>query len=187
MSLAEVMADRYVLASYDATSPTNGDRITGYVCDHSCSCRSSCPSTPPPACSGVGCEARRPSTMSWRQRASARRTPARVAREVSAGTAAARLPGVAVRAETWVLRAVVGSRRAPRRREVVCADLPAGDVRRDVRPAHAVQRDRRCDLGRCQDPRALRLARNAPGQPGLVKVTTGVCRRASTETSAVTP
>lgn len=40
--------------------------------------------------------------------------------------------GAAVRAETWVLRAVVGSRRAPRRREVVVASAPTGAARVSV-------------------------------------------------------
>ncbi|MFT4157004.1 MAG: hypothetical protein QM630_03630 [Microbacterium sp.] len=37
--------------------------------------------------------------------------------------------GFTVRAETWVLKAVVGSRRAPRRREIVIAEAPTGAVR----------------------------------------------------------
>ncbi|WP_377319826.1 hypothetical protein ACFJIY_13505 [Pimelobacter simplex] len=36
---------------------------------------------------------------------------------------------VPVRAETWVLRAAGGSRRAPRRREVVATDVPTGTAR----------------------------------------------------------
>lgn len=37
--------------------------------------------------------------------------------------------GTQVRAETWVLKAVVGSRRAPRRREVVLAEVPTSGAR----------------------------------------------------------
>ncbi|WP_417554697.1 hypothetical protein [Microbacterium sp.] len=40
-----------------------------------------------------------------------------------------RVSGTTVRAETWVLRAQGGSRRAPRRREIVAADAPTGGIR----------------------------------------------------------
>lgn len=89
-------------------------------------------------------------------RASALATPRGWRVESARGRLRFALPVLSVHAETWVLRAVVGSRRAPRRREVVIVDLPTGAVRAHfalgvvvdsmlVAPAWAGSRDGRPD------------------------------------------
>ncbi len=60
--------------------------------------------------------------------------------DVARGRLRLAVAGVPVRTETWVLRAAGGSRRAPRRREVVAADAPTGAARLWV------------EIGRAADP-----------------------------------